>query len=226
MRNADLRAGDCPGLEALAAYRERPEAHPGIRAHLAGCPACDAEYALLDRFERAEVDPAEAADVDFIAGRLHPVRSQAAAVGFWTKWFPSRSPMLAWGAALILLVAVGIEWNRQRVPGISPESAPGVMRAGERVEWLPGQVLSLAAVPGEMRWQPVAGAASYRVVIAEVDGEVVWESETASTDVSLANARSLFLPHKALVVKVAARRPDGQSGAWSPEIRIRVEPLK
>ena len=42
----ELRAGDCPGVDALENYRLHPEQNAGVRAHLKDCAACQAEHTL------------------------------------------------------------------------------------------------------------------------------------------------------------------------------------
>jgi hypothetical protein len=60
-------------------------------------------------------------------------------------------------------------------------------------------------VPLELRWQTFAGAATYRIVVMEVDHSALWTSETKESSVELpASLRAKMLPDKPILWQVTA----------------------
>ncbi|HET7788189.1 MAG TPA: hypothetical protein VIR81_09680 [Myxococcales bacterium] len=198
-----------------------------VHSHVAGCPRCQTELALLHEFERASPRAGEesaarwitrqleekfgAALPDAHAGRREPERSR------WS-FLSALRPMQAGGfamAAALLVAAVGIALRDARPPEIaSPASRQQVFRSGEVSVVAPAE--NPAQPPSELRWAPWADADSYSVRVMEVDRKELWSAETRQTSVALpAAVRAQIVPRKPLLWEVIARDADGRTLASS-----------
>jgi len=231
----------CATLEELSALLDAALPAPSrarVAVHVAACERCEMELALLKEFESAAPRPEEEATVDWIVGRLRRRFREARAgsvravpdaheeeEGFWQRVFRIR-PVSALGfglAAAMLLVAVNLEWREGREPGLPPhidESTPVFRSNGVELR---GPAGDLDRAPAELRWEPVAAAASYSVEVMEVDRARVWHANVAQSQVALPEpVRARLAPGKPLLWQVVAKDADGKTIATSTIQRFRV----
>jgi hypothetical protein len=222
MRAAFGPGAGCVPLEQLGALHDgvlpESEAAP-LRAHLADCPHCRTELAMLTEFTNAAPTPDEAADVAWIAAQLEkrsPVQPVVAVrptvLQRLSAWFAPGPGRLAWGAALMVLLSAGVYLQQSRAPG-RPEfhGETGVLRSGTVT--VGGPVGEQAQLPVEFRWDAVAGAASYRVRLLGVDRAELWAGTSASP--VLAIPRGLVVSGQAYAWEVAALDGGGKALAQS-----------
>lgn len=235
---AALGAGpDCPAPErlAMAAADELPAVErERILAHAAGCATCAAELELARGFAR-EADPAEAADVAWIVGRLND-RTAAAPAPVGARVLPMRARrapaasarVTIWAAAACATLAVGLSlWavREERPPGLPERPIEDVVRGGS-IEWTT-PLGTLASAPGELAWRPVAGAARYHVTILDVADRVVVEASPSAPRWTLGVAERGRLETFVLYrVRVVALDAAGRELAASEAAELRLEPAR
>lgn len=156
---ADPAAG-CPPPESFleAEMAALPEdERRRLTEHAESCAACTAEWELARLFDAVP------------QGRLVAFPSRPPAPR------PARRPSWQWAAAASMLFLVGMSFYLAR-PVAPPLPAPqaGEVR-GSRIE-LVAPLGDVAAVPAELRWEPVTGAAAYRVRLLAVDDTALWET--------------------------------------------------
>ena len=217
LRAALERTPQCPPLDALLS--SSPSA--ACLSHLAACPHCRAELALFQQFEAAEAMPAETADLAWVESELArrspaaapPAESFADRLRNWfgTLLLPSARPRLALAAcALLVLVTVGVALRPgTAVPtGLSQE--PNVWRSGRFAVTSP--IGDLENAPTQLRWEAVAGAATYHVRLLEVDGTEIWSADAAAPGLEIPAALAPTLaPGRAFQWDVAARDSAGRN---------------
>jgi hypothetical protein len=215
-----------------------PEQRRLLDAHADRCPACAAERELAAGFV---ADAAPAADVGWVVERLRAGGGGVAGAE------PARPPMGVGGgngpladvvpfrgrrvttwvrlaAAAALVVAVGITFQTLRSPSLPPPPDAGEVRSG-LVEPLAPQG-ELAALPGELRWRPFAGAVRYRVRLQAADGETIWEGEASGPSATLpAEVMGELQRAVAYSWTVEALSATGTSLARSGDVPFRVAPL-
>lgn len=231
-------AAGCPPPEAFLdaeAGALSAEERRKLDEHAARCPACAAERDLARLFDAApEAADVRPEDLDFVVSRLgeaSPVRPATPKVVPFPgprreTAPPSRSrSWVRFAAAAVLVMAAGLGYRAFQMPEPAlPEiEVGGVVRGGEVEAVSPlGEV---AEIPGELRWVPRDGAASYRVRLTAVDGAVLWEGT--------ALAPSLRLPaevagrlHRAVVYTwtVEALGPAGERLASSGPVTFKARP--
>jgi anti-sigma factor RsiW len=195
-----------------------------VSNHVAGCPRCQTELALLHEFERASPRAGEEAAARWITGQLEQKfasalpRPQPARERSPLSFLSALRPMQAAGfaiAAALLVAAVGIALRESRPPEISTAvSERQVFRSGEVSVVAPAENPTQA--PSELRWAPWAAAESYSVRVMEVDRKELWSAETRQTAVALpAAVRAQIVPRKPLLWEVIARDADGRTLASS-----------
>jgi len=214
------RQPDCPGIDTLASYAESPDQAANLRPHIEVCANCQTEIQLLNSFLEAKPAEHELAAPRQIAGRLperfaSPKAAPAASGAWWTGW-------RVWAPTLsmLLLIAVGLGWQRQRE---ASDTAP-VYRDVPRIEvYIPKQGDQIAFP--EFRWQAVPAAATYSWTLTEVDGTVALAGASPTASLSLdARTKGLLLPRKTLRFSVEALDGAGKTIARSASLRIRIEP--
>jgi hypothetical protein len=222
----------CATIEELGRFREGAAGEDAARVaeHVAGCLRCRTELALLEEFIEAAPRPDEEADVRWIAAQLE----RDLAPGSTPVLEPSRSrrrwrapgarglagAALALAAALLLVV---LHEQGTRPPVLSPDAADGpeVFRSGSVASLTPAGDLDRS--PTELRWEPFPGAASYSIVLMEVDRTPVWEAEAREPGASLPpEVRARMVPGKPLLWQVVARDAAGAAIATSSVQRFRV----
>lgn len=228
-----LRPGpDCLSIERLGRYADgalTPDERRREESHVVTCPNCQAELALLQAFATPSVRDDEAEAVRwgveqlrrrepeiFEGGRLKdvPVR----------RWLSIERlrPALALAAVLLALVG-GYYLSTQGVPGLPTDigSSPETTRA--LAVSLVGPIGDQTAVPARLQWQPVSGAARYRVRLSEVDRHEIWSSDTLDAAIDLpADVRARIVPGKTLVWQVTAYTASNAPLAESPAERFRL----
>lgn len=160
------RHSACPESEAILALvrREGPEeTRLATLDHVMSCADCRSEFDLVRSIELAGAETGAAA---------RPGR----------RWIAP----LALAASVLLAVVVG----RYALPA-APET--DVVRSGEkdRLTLLAPPPEAITGSPILFAWQPIAGAARYRLEVMNARGEVVLEAETADTAIVLRSAADL-----------------------------------
>ena len=240
----------CPPPEAFLEAAPGSAAERRLDEHAAGCPACAAERDLARLFAAPETaaNAMNAADVDFVVARLEaasPVRKAAAqVVPFPAPLSPTAAPARTtpaerpvrhrsagsgqlWklAAALVLLLGGGLlfELSHSGAPSLPAPQVGGPVRGGE-VETL-GPAGEVAAIPAELRWEPRAGARSYRVRLSAVDDTVLWEATVRASPARLPAAVAAGLhPAVTYTWTIEALDASGAPLAASEPARFRARP--
>lgn len=206
---ADPAAGCPPPESFLEAERAAlPEdERRRLTEHAGSCPACAAERELARLFD---AEP---------QGRVvaFPSRPVAART--------SRRPSWQWAAAASMLLLIGLTFFLAR-PVAPPLPAPqeGEVR-GSRIE-LVAPLGDMAAVPAELRWEPVAGAAAYRIRLLAVDDTALTEIRTNRPQAPLsAEVVARLQPAVTYRWTVEALAEDGRRLARSEPGEFRVPPV-
>ena len=179
---------ECPTVEVLEKLMEESSSDPKAAAHVATCPHCQTEIAMLRSFESSVPSANEGAAVAWIAAQLQrnqtmpAAKTSATAVPFWRALF--RVPYLAAAAALILAVGLGISLY------ISDSSKQPTFQTGDFGVQYRGEIRlhtvgDLSQPPQQLTWEAVPGAASYSVVISDVTNEKIWESRSIESSIKV-----------------------------------------
>ncbi len=201
---------DCPSLEVLEGVMEVSSSDPKVAAHVAQCPHCQSEIAMLRSFESSVPSPDEGAAVAWIAAQLErkqtalAAKSSATVVPFWRSLF--RIPYMAAAAALIVAIALGISLyhsSHEGGPGFgSGQIGTSPYRSGE-IKLITAGDLSQA--PEQLTWEAVQGAANYTVEIDDVTGDKIWQATSAQDAINLpSDVKAKLLPGKPLKWSVTA----------------------
>jgi hypothetical protein len=206
------RTGECPDVEALAARELSPE----TKQHLESCLRCRTELATLREFEAMDVRPAEMESVQWIGGELQrrsseifveaapPVAVPPAPRRLFPAW-----RILAMGALALVLVAVGLYWRSGTTQPLPVSSEAPVWRSGQIALLEP--LGDVTAPPREFRWEAVAGAASYRLHLQEVDGIEIWTADSVEAKIAAsAGIAAKLTPGRAFQWNVEARNAAGE----------------
>ena len=222
----EVLAPECPGVEQLTALKDGSvafaQAEP-LRRHLQSCKLCQAEWRALEEFLTSRPARAEREDVRAIVAQLTP--NPSAAEAWWQRWLalPSFPRWAGAVAAVLIFVAVGVQYQARRVGSLNGFQPSGELRAGRSIEVAPRG--NLADVPQELKWTAVAGAASYKVSVNEVDGTEIWRQESTELTVNLpAAVRQQILPRKTLVITVTALDAAGRTLAQTEPTRFQIMP--
>ncbi|HYN22196.1 MAG TPA: hypothetical protein VE078_14645, partial [Thermoanaerobaculia bacterium] len=136
---------------------------------------------------------------------------------------PRSRSLLRFAAAAVLVVGAGLGYRvyQEREPALPPPDLGGAVRGGEVEAVSP--VGEVQEIPGELRWLPSIGAASYRVRLTAVDGSVLWEAATPAPPARLPADVAGRL-HRAVLYTwtVEALDADGARLASSEPVRFRV----
>jgi hypothetical protein len=233
----DPEAG-CPPPEAYLPAKAgglSPEERRALDEHAARCPACAAERDLAGLFDAApEGAQVRSEDLSFVVSRLEeaspvrpakpkvvpfpgPRREAAPPVPAWSRSF------LRFAAAAVLVVAAGLGYRAFQAPDLPPPEVGEVVRGGEVEAVFP--VGEMAEIPGELRWVPREGAASYRVRLTAVDGAVLWEGTALAPPLHVP-AEIAGRLHRAVVYTwtVEALGPAGERLASSGPVTFKAKP--
>lgn len=231
LRSALAAGPECLSPEQLESIvtTEAP-VHP----HVAQCPRCQAELALLKSFLTSEPLPDEGASVAWIGAHLererdrikHPAHRRsptAAGLKIQTGWLANlfRWPTIRWAvplavaAAAVVIVSVAL-LRPSRAPELQADLGrqPAIYRSQE--VQLVAPIGDLAEVPQELRWQPFPGADTYKIVIMEIDRSQLCSVQTRATSIAMpATVRAKMLPGKPILWQVTAFTPQGKVVATS-----------
>lgn len=235
----------CPPIEAFhrsALGELEPEEEARLRRHAASCPACSAELELAETFEAPPARLAERrADVDAIVAALeadppHRRRPAAVAAGPGSAGEPRRpavvlpfrrlaaSPAWRLAAAAVLALGIGLAAHQlsRTAPPPLPQPVTGGVTRGTAVTGLT-PAGELAEAPHELRWDPVAGAAAYRLTLRTVDDTVLWQERLASPPAALSSVIPLSSAVR-YTWEVEAVDADGRVLARSERQSFRILP--
>jgi hypothetical protein len=221
-----LRAGpDCPPIEVLntnllldAADSRRVV----TEQHLLQCLHCRTELDLLQEFASGPIRPEEAADVEWIVGRLKqgrltPDRPRLPVARWWRlQWATPRLPVSFTAAAAVALLAIIIipQWERRRDAARPvPEFANEAQRARK---------IEVVETPGSFAWKPVVGAVNYELTVRAIDDTIIFHNTfTGSTLVFPPEVAAVEKTGKLLEWEVVARDPNGNDIAESGLQKLR-----
>lgn len=224
-RDAVSAGENCLSLADLERFLEGAASDEKSAQHMAGCPHCQAELAMLRSFEASVQRNGDQAAVQGIADHLRRsqgVHQTPAGVGFWR---PILTVQHLAGVAALMLIGLGISLyvsNRQERPSLRiPSSESQAMRSGDIR--LAGPSGDLDQLPLSFHWDAFPLAKNYSVEILEVDGTVLWRGETTE-NVLIANSeiRAKMRPAKTLLWKVTALDSSGRPIAVSSLGTFRV----
>lgn len=204
---------ECPPLEVLEKAMEESSSDPQIAAHVAGCPHCQTEIAMLRSFETSAPSAEEGAAVAWIASQLQrsqqapAARSSAIAVPFWRTLF--RLPYLAAAAVLVVAITLGLSIYRSdhgQPPFVF--HGAGTTYRGEIHLNVMGE---LSQSPEQLTWEAVPGAASYSVEIDDVTGDKIWQSKSTQNSITPdPELKARMSPGKPLQWEVTAHDANGK----------------
>ena len=219
-------------LEQLAG--DQSPKHP----HLAGCPRCQAELALLKEFEASSPLPDEGAAVSWISAQLdrnldqiknpgsvsRNAQSTTAAGWFSALFKVGTGRWLVPVAAIVVVAAASVIMLRtSKQPELHANlgSGPAVYRS-QQVEVV-SPVGELAGAPNSLRWKGFPGAAEYKVEVMEVDHAPLCTAKTNDTAFTIPSAtRAKMLPGKPVLWQVTALDSQGRTLAVSQLQRFSV----
>ncbi len=189
-----------PTPECIAIDRLDQELTASEREHVASCPRCQAELALLSEFTTGETASDEKEPVDWIVAELHRRGGHSSNV----VPIPLLRRILVTAATLMIVVSAAY-YVRTREPSIDvPLSRSAYRSASVSVV---GPVGDLNSVPTQLQWSPFGDADAYDVEITEVDRTILWRATTADTHIELPVAViAQFVPAKTILWNITARR--------------------
>jgi hypothetical protein len=188
------------------------------REHAAGCARCQTELTLFAEINDPAPAPGEGAAVQWVVAELRRRRSHAGSPSGW-RFFRPRLVAAASTAGLVLAVGF-MTWDREPPVRDVPD-ATGSYRTIQVEAVAP--VGDVRGRPRDLEWSPVDGAASYDVVVLEVDRTILWEGASSTTRVSLPEpVVARFVPGKTILWEVTARNRAGEAVAVSGTGRFRV----
>ena len=179
---------------------------PAERDHIAGCARCQTEAALWDSFNVATPRRHEEAAVRGIveglkrANQNHGGGRAAAGAMRWLSW----RPLSAIAATLAVAVTIGY-LARDREPNVAGTGGAAQTYRNAQVE-LRSPIGDQSAVPIQLEWVAVPGAATYDVSVLEVDRTLIWTGSATDPRVALPSVLTArFVPGKTVLWEVAAK---------------------
>lgn len=210
--------GECVSVDRLGQLLT-----PAERDHIAGCARCQSEVALWDSFNLATPRRDEEAAVRGIVEELtrrnqdHQGASAAAGTARWLAW----RPMSALAATLALAVSVGY-LLRDREPDVAGTGGAAQTYRSAQVQ-LRSPVGDQSALPRQLEWSAVPGAATYDVSVLEVDRTLIWSGSAPDPRIALpSEVTSRLVPGKTVLWEVAAKDASGKPLAVSGVESFRV----
>jgi len=215
---------ECLSPEQLEALLDGKTSNP----HLAQCPRCQAELAMLKAFGSGTPLPDEGAAVAWVSSQLDrrlesikgPSRSRARslvqnfepqaswmsrifATGGWRWAIPAGG--LAVAAVMIVLLL-----GREKEPELQAHLGNSAIVYRSQEVQIVSPVGDVQQVPQSLQWQPFPGTGIYRVQVMEVDKSVLWSTETRETAVEVPQSlRVKILPGKPILWQVTALDSQG-----------------
>lgn len=232
-------SADCPPPEVFLEAEWSvlsDEQRRAATAHTEICPACAAERDLARAFDRPGVAAAETdADVDELLAKINAsapsdqtaeTRSEVERL----LRFPAMAkvlsqPALGLAAAAVAVLVVGIVLQtRSAAPPTLPDLPVETVTRGGVVETIAPQGI-VDALPETLTWEPVTGAALYRVRLMAIDDEVLWRGETSDVSVALPDEiRSRLQRAVVYFWQVEAFSESGARTAWSAAVEFQADP--
>jgi hypothetical protein len=213
-------SSECLAPEQLELLLDGKQSHP----HLAECPRCQAELAMLKSFEFGSPLPDEGAAVAWIGshlerhleeikqpsrgGLLRPATQRLEAPISWLARIVGVGGM-RWVVPAAAVAAVAIASAILLRPAKEPQLQANITKQTAVYRSQEIQLVSplggVPQVPRELNWQTFNGAATYRIVVMEVDHSALWSSETKQSSIELpASLRAKMLPGKPILWQVTA----------------------
>jgi hypothetical protein len=228
-----LRPGpECPSIERLGRYADGTLPREDARreqSHIVACANCQAELALMQAFATPAVRDDEAEAVKWGVSELRrrereifdgggpvqpPVRR--------SMWFARLRPVPAL-AIVLLSLAGGYYFTRQAASRLPARTGPGPETTRSLAIAARSPIGDQTATPARLEWEPVGGAARYRVRLSEVDRQEIWTGETIASAIDLPeHVRARVAPGKTLVWRVTAYGASNAPIAESNDERFRV----
>lgn len=213
---------ECLAPEQLEALLDGKNTHP----HVASCPRCQAELALLKSFESDTPLADEGAAVAWISSQLdrqldsikHPGRARARATvqnlepqSWMSRIFGQGGFRWALPVAAVAAVAIvsALLLQSPTAPQLqaSKGGQPVVYRSQEVI--VIGPVGDLKEVPQQLQSQAFSGAENYKFEVMEIDQTLLWTGATKEVSIAIpAPIRAKMLPGKPILWQVTAL--DGQ----------------
>ncbi|MDQ3281620.1 MAG: hypothetical protein M3Q69_09420 [Acidobacteriota bacterium] len=207
--------------ECIAIERLGETLDAASQAHLESCVRCQAELALF----RAMTSDVATAEEDRAAQSIAAELQRRAANDDNVVAFRPRSLRVVYSIAAALLLVIGAGWLLQmREPSVGAID-PGDLYRSARIELI-APAGDLPQAPNELRWNAVANATRYHVTIVEVDGSLLWSSDTTEPRTALPpNVMTQFAPGKSLMWEVKAFRGTEMLAASETQaVRVTVAP--
>jgi hypothetical protein len=234
IKAAFARTPSCATLEELGRLCDADHAggvDARVALHVAGCLRCRTELALVKEFEAGTPRPEEepwmaeraARDLPAVLGAAAAPAARAPTSAYARRGALRRVGVGLAVACAALLVALNVRdaWPPPLATDVGSGSGSALFRSREMT--LLGPSGDLGDPPRELRWEPVAGAATYAVRVMEVDRDELWSGQSREPSAVLPNAvRARIVPGKPLLWQVVARDAAGQVIATSELERFRV----
>ena len=217
---------ECLTPEQLETLLDGKHSHP----HLAECPRCQAELAMLKSFESGAPLPEEGAAVAWISSHLdrnlanikNPSRARGLRSGVQNpapegSWMAKVFNLGGWRWALpaTALVAAAIMTAILLRPPQEPElqanaGNPNVVYRSQEVQVV-GPVGNVQQAPRDLQWQAFPGTVAYKLTVMEVDNTVLWSAQTSGISIEIpASLRAKMLPGKPILWQVTAVDSQGR----------------
>lgn len=236
LRRALGSTDDCPTVEELESLSSGDAvAASRWSGHLRACGYCQTELHMLQTFMavRAREATSDAGTaVELLEKKRKEILKRAfpapASVPWWKSAFTiGRIAQASFAAAAILLVAGAVIFLRSTPsqPQLEArnQAGPEVLRSNNFALLSPAG--DVQERPTEMRWESLAGAASYQVRLLEVDRSEVWKANTTDTRIELPeNIRARIVPTKTLFAEVTAIDSSGKQIGGTELVRFRLVP--
>jgi len=237
-RAAVSTTGECLSMKDLERLAENvPLPDEKLNAHLAGCPRCQTELAMLKNFESATPAQDEGAAVAWITAQLGrnslksaPQTAAAGRLAFFRSFFRSSYAIAAVAVVLIIIFSVSLYISEhQSAPQLNAglnNSNPSEIMRSQSVRLI-GPSGDLKSLPESFRWDSYPGATSYRLELTEVDGTPVLQ-ETVNENVLAVKPgwKSVIHTGKPYNWQVTAMDASGKAVASSSREHFRVETAK
>jgi hypothetical protein len=233
--NTDSSAGNLlktalhPSPECLEPDRLRGARSASEEAHLATCPRCRTNLALMTEFMDSTPSAEEGAAVQWVVRELGRRREESKTSDepaarrvfrpWWAGLFRHRLAVVATALAVVA-GAIYLVPNREpvvrdpagRTGGYRTEAFKVIQPVGEK-----------KVAPGTFEWEAVQDVVQYDVVLLEVDGTPLWATSVKGT--SVAPPRSVLarmVPGKTLRWRVRGRNAAGVVVAETATAEFRV----